>query len=165
MSKLVSQSEYARIKGCSKQYISKLIKSGKITLTKGKIDVEKVTNELKQIAEPARELIEVEKKNDPLNSIDTSGLNAFAKARTAREIYKAKLLKLEYEKKAKLYVDFSKTEKEIFEAARAARNLLNLIPDRVAGVFASTTEEDKIKKLLKQEIKIALDAFQNVNIS
>ena len=164
MQKLVSQSEYARIKNCSRQYISRLVKAGKITLVKGKIDVKKANQELRQIADPARALI-VTEKNDFTENINTSELNAFAKARTAREIYKAKLLKLEYEKKIKLYVETSKVERELFEASRAVRDNLYLIPNRVSGIIATMTNETEIKQMIKKEINIALEAFQNAKIS
>ena len=55
-SKRVSQSEFARRQGWSRQYVGKLVKSGKITLVNGKIDTEQALSAIKAQSEPATEL-------------------------------------------------------------------------------------------------------------
>ncbi|MBF0116900.1 MAG: hypothetical protein HQM04_17890, partial [Magnetococcales bacterium] len=53
---LISQSEWARQKGFSRQYVGKLVSQGTIQLVDGKIDTVQAENALASIREPAREL-------------------------------------------------------------------------------------------------------------
>ncbi len=54
--KLLSQSEFAKRQGWSRQYVGKLVRSGKITLVNGKIDPEQAQAAIKAQSEPSTEL-------------------------------------------------------------------------------------------------------------
>jgi len=54
MSQLVTQSEFAKLQQVSRQYVSKLIKSGRITLKAGKVDVELARAAIAATADPAK---------------------------------------------------------------------------------------------------------------
>ncbi len=54
MAELITQSEFARRKGCSRQHVSTLVSQGRITLVDGRIDPALVERELAEHADPAR---------------------------------------------------------------------------------------------------------------
>ena len=107
---LLSQSEFAKRQGWSRQYVGKLVKSGKITLVNGKIDPEQALAAIKAQSEPSTELRAKPQSRTALPSAPTDSRQAvdFVTARTMREAFKAKMAKMEYEEKAGKLTDASK---------------------------------------------------------
>ena len=52
MKKLLTQSEFAKQRGCSQQYVSKLVQQQRITLVDGKIDPVSAEKQIQQTADP-----------------------------------------------------------------------------------------------------------------
>ena len=106
---LLTQKQYARRRGWSKQYVHQLVKAGRIILEGGLIDIAAADAALARQRDPARdaslaspgmkEATETEDAAPPLagNGQAASMSGSFVKARTVREHYRAMREKLEYE--------------------------------------------------------------------
>lgn len=88
----------------------------------------------------------------------TSGLS-FHEARTVKERFLAALRKLEYEEKSGKLVDAESVKIAAFNKARALRDTLLNIPDRIAPILAAEANETKINEILTKEIRSALESL------
>ncbi len=86
----------------------------------------------------------------------TSGLS-FHEARTVKERFTAALRKLEYEEKSGKLVDAETVKLAAFNKARAVRDTLLNIPDRIAPILAAEADEAAVNKILATEIRSALE--------
>lgn len=78
-------------------------------------------------------------------------------ARAKKEAYDAELARLKVEKEKAKLVEVDEVKAEAFKLARAVRDALLNIPDRVAGELAAETDEFKIHKRLTEEIRQACE--------
>ncbi|WP_419835375.1 hypothetical protein [Endozoicomonas atrinae] len=159
--KLLSQSEFARRQGWSRQYVGKLVKSGKITLVNGKVDPEQAQAAIKAQSEPSTELRAKSQSGTILPASPTDSRQAvdFVTARTMREAFKAKMAKMEYEEKAGKLTDASKVREEAFRAGRIVRDSLLGIPDRLSDVLAAENDPAQVRQLLMGEFENILQAL------
>lgn len=141
---LLTQTDYAKRIGVSQPYISKLIKLGKLHAeATGKIDPAKANAELKKTLDPGQ--MKKQKPAPPTNSMSDDALGidnkknspSFSDARTANEIIKAKIAKLEYDKLVGTVIDRQETEKQIFDLVQTIRDSLLQIPDRISPKISS----------------------------
>lgn len=155
---LLSQSEFAKRQGWSRQYVGKLVKSGKIVLVKGKVDPEQALAAIKAQSEPSTELRAKSQGGTILPASPTDSRQAvdFVTARTMREAFKAKMAKMEYEEKAGKLTDASKVREEAFRAGRIVRDALLGIPDRLSDVLAAEQDPVQVRKLLIDELETIL---------
>ncbi|WP_066018060.1 hypothetical protein [Endozoicomonas atrinae] len=155
---LLSQSEFAKRQGWSRQYVGKLVKSGKITLVNGKVDPEQALAAIKAQSEPSTELRAKSQNGTILPASPTDSRQAvdFVTARTMREAFKAKMAKMEYEEKAGKLTDASKVKAEAFRAGRIVRDSLLGIPDRLSDVLAAEEDPVKVRQLLMEELESIL---------
>ncbi len=155
---LLSQSEFARRQGWSRQYVAKLVKSGKITLHNGKIDQKQALAAINATSEPSTALRSTSKSETNLPSVPNDSRQAvdFVTARTMREAFKAKMAKMEYEEKAGKLTDASKVKAEAFRAGRIVRDALLGIPDRLSDVLAAEQDPVQIRRLLNDELETIL---------
>ncbi len=164
MAELISQSEYARRRDVSRQYINKLVQQGKIpTDDKKRIDPDIADTVLEQDADPARRLNETEYESEPLpaddenaGGVSTNGHTSFAKFRSAREAYQAKLAQLDYEERAGQLLKKADVERETYDAARLLRDRFLSLPQELAGALVSMSDEKEIKKFLRAKIRDTL---------
>lgn len=82
-------------------------------------------------------------------------------AKRRKETALATLREWQLEEKKGTLVSRSAMEKEWFRIARAMRDNLMNIPDRVSGQCASLRDQDKIHSLLTQEIRLCLEGLAN----
>lgn len=148
---LISQADYARRKGWSRAYVSKLVKAGRITLVEGKIEPLRADAEIEASANPA-----YDSDNKVLSSAGNQKID-YLQARAMREHYNAETAKLDYEVKAGLLVDRAAVEGQAFNTARAVREALTQIPARICGLVVAIDDADEIEKLLEDEINSALE--------
>ena len=161
--KLLSQSEFAKRQGWSRQYVGKLVRSGKIKLVNGKIDPDQAQAAIKAQSEPSTEL-RVKPKTDttfPTAPTDSRQAVDFVTARTMREAFKAKMAKMEYEEKAGKLTDASKVKAEAFRAGRIVRDALLGIPDRLSDVLAAEQDPVQVRQLLVNELEIILNELSD----
>jgi predicted oxidoreductase len=79
--------------------------------------------------------------------------------RKIKQLYDAKMAKLDYDKAVSSVLDKAQVEKDAFRIARIVRDTLMRLPDRLAGVLASETNQNKIHAILTTEIRQALEAL------
>ena len=169
----VSQSEFARQNGWSRQYVAKLVQQGRIKLEGGKIDPVAAKRVIAQLAEPSTALREkaqeqVREKPEPSHVASVvsnqhqtalpqqSKTVDYAAARTMREAYRAKMARLDFEEREGKLIDATKVKEEAFQVGRMVRDGLLAIPDRMADVLAAETDAEKVKRLLQEELETVL---------
>lgn len=86
----------------------------------------------------------------------TAGLD-FTEARTLKERYKAALLKIQLDKETGKLVDAEAVKVAAFNKARAVRDALLNIPDRISPILAAERDEKKVSDILTKEIRTALE--------
>jgi len=151
---LITKTEYSKRRGWSQAHTSKLVKSGKIATHYGKVDPEEADRMLAEAADPAREPF---KKNGKEKGKQSS----YYDARTEREVYQAKLSKLEWEKAAGNVVDVAQVKEAAFRTYRRVRDAIMLIPTRVAPLVAAQKNPHKVRMILEAELRKALEGLAN----
>ena len=166
---LMSLSAFAKSQGWSRQYVSKLVKQGKITLVNGKVDRDKALAALQANAEPASALRKSSagqttmSMQSPTRPSDSRQAVDFVTARTMREAFRAKMAKLEYEQKAGKLTDAAKVRDDAFQAARMTRDALLGIPDRMADILAAEKDPGRVSELLREELENVLEQLVNMD--
>jgi phage terminase Nu1 subunit (DNA packaging protein) len=84
---------------------------------------------------------------------------AFNDSRAKSEHFRSELARLDLETKEEQLVEASRVELEAFSAARAVRDALGNIPDRVSNQLAAETDPVAIHQLLAKEIRRALETL------
>lgn len=92
----------------------------------------------------------------PQASASNGGAADYQRARALREVYEARLKRLEYEHRAGLLVEAAAVEDEAFTAARTVRDALQSIPGRIASILAAESNPDTVRRILEDEIRSAL---------
>ena len=154
----ISQAEFARRNGWSKQYVAKLVKQGRIQLEGGKIDPVAAKRAIDQLAEPStalRETTDVSTPTDSRRAVD------YATARTMREAFRAKMAKLDYEEREGKLVDARKVRDDAFQTGRMVRDGVLAIPDRMADVLAAESDPAKVRQLLIDELETVLEKLSD----
>ena len=149
---LMTQSEYAKYRGCSKQTISKFKRLGYLDGAFRKkaggakrLIVSVIADKLlKQNLDPAY-------TNRSDSKDDLSQDEGFLKARTWSQRYKAAHSKLEFEAKAGRYVLKSEVRDGVFKATRLIQSILEDFPAKIAPGIALQTEEFKVVEALNKE--------------
>jgi hypothetical protein len=140
---LLSQSDYARARGVTKQAIGKAVKGGKILLHDGKIDPREADQSWAGGLQPAE--------------IASCGLPLPHQSRAVRQAYQAKLAKLEFEERSGKLVDVEEMERAWADAGQTFRDGLLSIPERLAPVLAALSDTRQVRDQLKQEIRNVLE--------
>ncbi len=150
---LVSIRQYAKHRGVSHTAVEKAVKQGRIKLTDGKLDVEAADRDWSRNSSPL---------NAPkLRSRTAAGDGpasgpTYAQSRAVRELYLARLSKIEFEERAAKLVSRDEVTVAAFTKARTVRdNLLN-IPDRLAAMLAAEVDPTQVHQILSDEIRKAL---------
>ena len=178
---LISQSEYARARGVSRQYVSRLVKQGVITLENGKIDPARADAALEARRDPGRaprrkavktgaERVQKTPAQDASVSVPVSTETVMLpgsgngdlpkmllKTRIKSELEKGKLLEIKARVEAGKYVDADEVKVAAFNRARIVRDGLLNIPDRMASLLAAESDGAKIHTILNAEIRSVLE--------
>ncbi len=85
------------------------------------------------------------------------GSGEYEKARTEKEIYRAKMAKLNYERMDGSLVPVEAVRKQAFETARMVRDSLLNIPNRVSPILAAESDHREINQILTKEITQCLE--------
>jgi len=110
--------------------------------------------------------IRVFKEGNPLVSVsptrkESSALEipSFNESRAKSEHFRAELARLDLEVKEDQLVEVSRVKREAFSAARAVRDALGNIPDRVSNQMAAESDPVIIHQTLTEEIRKALETL------
>jgi hypothetical protein len=157
--RLMTKSEYAKHRGVSKPYITKLAKNGVLVLRGGKVDVAATDTVLDD--KPVDDVDAPPPMQQPVGVPPTrpadglgQGGASFGQARTIEMVFRAKLRRLEYETKQGQLIEAELVRKTI------ADGILGL-PDRLATVLAAESEAKKVHVTLKTELARQLEALAN----
>jgi phage terminase Nu1 subunit (DNA packaging protein) len=92
---------------------------------------------------------------------DSSALEipSFNESRAKSEHFRAELARLDLEVKEDQLVEVSRVKREAFSAARAVRDALGNIPDRVSNQMAAESDPVIIHQTLTDEIRKALETL------
>jgi len=92
---------------------------------------------------------------------DSSALEipSFNESRAKSEHFRAELARLDLEVKEDQLVEASRVKREAFSAARAVRDALGNIPDRVSNQMAAESDPVIIHQMLTEEIRKALETL------
>ena len=167
----LTQAEYARHRGVSRQAVLKAVRAGRIRLTpEGRIDPAQAdalwaanTDPIRggpRTAGQARGLTLV--REEPGAGTRTPAdihpmLPSLATSRAVREAYMARLARLDYEKRTGKLVDADRMRTAIFEVNRATRDRLLVIPDRLAATLAAIDVVAEVRRVLAEEIRVACE--------
>lgn len=174
---LVSQAEWARRRGFSRQYVSKLVATGVVRLVDGLIDPEVADRALEARREPARPVRRsapptgTPSRSSPQPARSPSGRlgsdlaelsgadlpTILLKARTKTEVEKGKLLELKAKVEAGKFVDADEVNVAAFNKARIVRDALLNIASRLAPLVAAESNERACFDLIDREIRQALE--------
>jgi hypothetical protein len=163
---MLTQVEYARHIGKTKQYVNKLAKSGRIPVgADGKIDPEAADEAMRRAADPARRLrapIAAEPQDDdqgeasPQTPKADSGGVSFTHARTAREAYMAKLAKLEYERQMDAFRPKAEVVEGMVAAGRRIRQGLDAIPtwaEEITALITAGSDSFTLRSWLRTKVR------------
>lgn len=87
------------------------------------------------------------------------GSDAYESAKTEREIYRAKITKLNYERLDGTLVPSEDVREAAFEKARLLRDQLLNIPNRIAPILAAEQDSKKSHEILTNEIRQCLETI------
>ncbi|GHS94932.1 hypothetical protein AGMMS49949_09020 [Alphaproteobacteria bacterium] len=166
---LITQSEWARQEGFSRQYVGYLLKQGHISLVDGLVDTDQAEAALAALRNPSRALF---RKGTPTSEAPqdkgqrkaaspTELSTALLKTRIKNEVERGKMLEIEAKVKTGQYVDAEIVAKQAFQVGRMVRDSLQNIPDRVSSLLASLSDAHQIYDILTKEIRLALESLSS----
>lgn len=171
---LLSQAAYAALRGVSKQAISKLVRSGKITTIGGKIDPGIADMQLTRELDPARAktlrsmpgaaaaaaasssapAVPAADGQPPSVVVD---INTYAGARAVREKAEAQRAVLEYERLRGAVVDVEGVKRAAMEVSRSLRDSLMGSAVRIGPGLVGITDPGEMVRRLEGEMRRVLD--------
>ena len=161
---------YAEHRGVSKAMVTKYLQNGFIPSAKqiGRkwyIDADKADEEL--YAALGRDQSK-EPKIKPSEYIDISQktpLPSLAANRAIKEMYAARISKLEFEERSKKLVPLDQLKLELSKLHLSVRDNLRTIPDRIAPIVAAETDPARIHSIISSEIRDCLEGLKTIDIS
>ena len=159
---LMSQAEYARHRGKSRQYIGRLAKAGVLIMRKDKVDVaasDAVLDDRPVAIEPSEAVPNAQSHS----AAETIGPQptSFAQAKLAEMVYRAKLRRLDYETRSGKLISADEVKAKWFVIARQIRDKLLAIPVKLSPQLAALSEAREVRELLDTEITSILRALQD----
>lgn len=163
----MNQSEYARHRGKSRQYISRLAKAGILVMRAGKIDVsasdtvldDKPVEDLNPPPAQTPAQMPAAAPAAPPFSRAASGFveqaavpGSYAQAKLVDKTFQAKLRRLEFEAREGKLINAEEARLTITDAVRRHRDGLLTVPDRLAPVLAAEPDSRKVHDLLRAEL-------------
>ena len=143
--------KYAQHRGVSHTAVQKAIKQGRIQLTsERRIDIEQADRDWQRNTSPM---------NAPQVSATIEGSgggSTYAQSRAVRELYLARLAKIEYEERLNKLVNRDEVKVAAFSMARTIRDSLLNIPDRIAAMLAAESDPTRVHHILTEELRRAL---------
>ena len=151
----VSQSELASILGVSEARVSQVKKTGRLDGTFAKRGRSIVFDQDAAIAAWNGEISASPTRKESAEL----EIPSFNESRAKSEHFRAELARLDLEVKEDQLVEVSRVEREAFSAARAVRDALGNIPDRVSNQMAAESDPVVIHQTLTDEIRKALESL------
>jgi hypothetical protein len=157
----VSKTEFARILGKHKSYVTRLGDAGRLVMTAdGKVDVEASQRRIAETADPgkdhvARRHADERASGSQRTQANTGGAdaigNSYQTARAVNEKYKALSAKAEYERTIGKLIDRDDVHAALDDVVSFARQSVENLPHRVAAQLVGK-DFDQIMATLRQEV-------------
>tara|TARA_R100000278_G_C5459216_1_gene160239 strand:+ start:188 stop:682 length:495 start_codon:yes stop_codon:yes gene_type:complete len=160
--------EYAQHRNVSGAMVTKYLQQGMIpsAIRKGRkwvIDPVQADKDLAERLQTVEKKPNVQKLN--LKTGHQQSLPSLAANRAIREMYAARITKLEFEERSKKLVPLEELRMELAKLHLVVRDNLRTIPDRIAPLVAAETDQAKIHSIILQEIRQCLEGLKSVDIS
>lgn len=143
----MTQAEYARHRGKSRQYISRLAKAGVLVMRAGKVDVASSDAVLDDRPEPVSERVTASPTD-----VAPAG-TTFAQAKTADMVFKAKLRKMEYDVRMGKLVEAELVKQRWSAVLRLIVDRILAWPNRLAPEVAALTDERQVREAILREAR------------
>ncbi|MCC6389133.1 MAG: hypothetical protein IT167_00925 [Bryobacterales bacterium] len=147
----MSQAEYARHRGKSRQYISRLAKAGVLIMRGGKVDVAASDAVLDDRPEPVSERVAAAPAE-----VASSG-TTFAQARTADMVFKAKLRKIEHDVRIGKLIETDLVKQRWSAIYREIVDTILAWPNRLAPELTPLTDERQVRDVLMREARALIN--------
>jgi hypothetical protein len=151
---LISQAEWARRQGFSKQYVNKLLKSGKIKLVNGMIDEGVANSILTRTRDPN---LPLQRKGGGTYEQRNEMHDLLVKTKLKNEIERGKILEARAKAETGQLVPLEDVKKVAFARGRIICDGMINIPDRVSSLLANENDAAKIHEILSKEIREVLE--------
>ncbi len=169
----VTQAEFARRVGCSKQNISKLVRAGKISRNKnGKLNFLQALAEYDANTDDSHhEKLKRTGKSPAVGSTDPdqagngsapppdAPVSDYKLHRAKREAANAQLQQLKADELAGKLIAADQVERDAYNLARGLRDAILSVPDRVAAILAAEQDARRVSEILHEEIEKALNGL------
>ena len=159
---LISLAELAMLKNVSRAAVTKKIKSGKLEGTVVNHNGRKLVNKDEAIRlwdrADTRVVTTVKKElKQKIDSLPADSIPDFAESKAKREFYLAELAKLDVEEKKEQLVSVAEIKKSSFAKARAIREALTNLADRLSHQLAGEDDATVIHKIIYSEHREVLE--------
>lgn len=151
----MTQAEYARHRGKSRQYISRLAKAGVLVMRAGKVDVASSDAVLDDRPEPVSERVT---SSPP--EVAPAG-TTFAQAKTADMVFKAKLRKMEYDVRMGKLVEAELVKQRWSAVLRLIVDRILAWPNRLAPEVAALTDERQVREAILREARALINDLRS----
>ena len=105
------------------------------------------------------------KTEEYIDKTQKTPMPSLAANRAIKEMYAARLQKLEFEEKSKKLVPFDELKLKLSKLHLQVRDNLRTIPDRIAPIVAAETDPAKIHNIITLEIRECLEGLKTIDIS
>jgi len=172
---LLGITEYSRYRGCALAAVQYALKAGRIQRNAdGLIDTEQADADWERNTmhtnarpgpKPKREAGDSASLNqntarpDPGDAHHQVGGVDYAKARAAKEVYAARLTRLEFERRLGNLLPKNEVEVAAFNRFRVLRDSCLNIPNRIAAQLAAEQDPMMVHQLLEDEIRRVFESF------
>ena len=159
---LISLAELAMLKNVSRAAVTKKIKSGKLEGAVVNHNGRKLVNKDEAIRlwdrADTRVVTTVKKElKQKIDNLSANEIPDFAESKAKREFYLAELAKLDVEEKKEQLVSVEEIKKSSFAKARAIREALTNLADRLSHQLAGEDDATVIHQIINSEHKEALN--------
>jgi len=155
---LVTQAEYARHRGVSRQAVGKAVKAGRVELLNGLVDVEAADSRWTAGTRAQVEAVPFDKGRESTRTArPDDGLPSYLTSRAIREAYVARLARLDFEERNGNLVPMARVTIAFFNVSRRARDLLLALEDKLAPLMLHLEDEGRARLLIRAEVDHVLD--------
>jgi hypothetical protein len=151
--KLLSQAEYARHRGKSRQYISRLAKAGVLMMRGGKVDVAASDAVLDDQPEETVTAVSSPETGQPATS--------YAQAKLADMVFRAKLRRLEFETRQGKLIEADTVKTRWASILVELKERILAVPDKLAPEITALTDERQVREALKREMHALLNLLRS----
>lgn len=162
---LITAYKFSQIMNVTRKAVADAIKSGRISVTiidgqkrinpkEAMLEWKENTNESMQRSKSQTTPRRPKNNEDSHKTVDQMN---YAKARTIKERYAAKLAKLDFEERSKTLINSEELKEKAFEISCIIRDRLLDLPLKLSATLAAETDSHKINETLKKEFTNVLE--------